>query len=126
VLAHFSQDPALLHAFQHNIDRRRRTAARVLGIAESDVTDPQRQLGKTSNFGIAYGQTACVRRNRRRYEIENIRRSLALGMRSDALETFSRAEFRKPPSGVSAILLVSTSPYPRRRRKSTCTARFGE
>jgi len=61
VLAHFSQDPALLHAFQHNIDRRRRTAARVLGIAESDVTDPQRQLGKTSNFGIAYGQTACVR-----------------------------------------------------------------
>ena len=39
VLAHFSQDPALLHAFQHDIDLHVRTAARVLGIAEDDVTD---------------------------------------------------------------------------------------
>jgi DNA polymerase-1 len=57
VLAHFSQDAALLHAFQHDIDLHRRTAARVLGIAETDVTDAQRQLGKTLNFGIVYGQT---------------------------------------------------------------------
>ena len=58
VLAHFSQDAALLHAFQHDIDLHIRTAARVLGIAEADVTDQQRQLGKTLNFGIVYGQTA--------------------------------------------------------------------
>ena len=58
VLAHFSQDAALLHAFQHDIDLHRRTAARVLGIAETDVTDQQRQLGKALNFGIVYGQTA--------------------------------------------------------------------
>ena len=58
VLAHFSRDPALLHAFQHRIDLHVRTAARVLGIAEADVTDQQRQLGKTLNFGIVYGQTA--------------------------------------------------------------------
>jgi DNA polymerase-1 len=58
VLAHFSQDAGLLRAFQHNIDLHRRTAARVLGIAEPDVTDQQRQLGKTLNFGIVYGQTA--------------------------------------------------------------------
>jgi len=35
-----------------------RTAAGVLGIAEADVTDQQRSLGKTLNFGIVYGQTA--------------------------------------------------------------------
>jgi DNA polymerase-1 len=58
VLAHFSQDAALLHAFQHDIDLHRRTAARVLGIAEDAVNDQQRQLGKTLNFGIIYGQTA--------------------------------------------------------------------
>ena len=58
VLAHFSQDAALLHAFQHDIDLHVRTAASVLDIAEADVTDQQRQLGKTLNFGIVYGQTA--------------------------------------------------------------------
>ncbi len=58
VLAHFSQDAALLHAFQHDIDLHVRTAAHVLGIAEAAVTDQQRQLGKTLNFGIVYGQTA--------------------------------------------------------------------
>ena len=58
VLAHFSQDAALLHAFEHGIDLHVRTAARVLGIAEADVTEEQRRLGKTLNFGIVYGQTA--------------------------------------------------------------------
>jgi DNA polymerase-1 len=58
VLAHFSQDAALLQAFQHDIDLHTRTAAHVLGIAESEVTDQQRQLGKTLNFGIVFGQTA--------------------------------------------------------------------
>jgi DNA polymerase-1 len=57
-LAHFSQDPALLHAFQHDIDLHIRTAARVLGIAENAVTDRQRSLGKPLNFASVYGQTA--------------------------------------------------------------------
>ncbi len=56
VLAHFSQDAALLHAFQHDEDLHVRTAASVLGVAEADVTAEQRQLGKTLNFGIVYGQ----------------------------------------------------------------------
>ena len=58
VLAHFSQDSGLLQAFEHNEDLHCRTAARVLGIAEDAVTDQQRQIGKTLNFGIVYGQTA--------------------------------------------------------------------
>ena len=35
-----------------------RTAASVLGIAESDVTAQQRSLGKTLNFSITYGRMA--------------------------------------------------------------------
>jgi DNA polymerase-1 len=58
VLAHFSEDAALLHAFYNDIDLHVRTAAGVLGIAEDAVTDQQRSLGKTLNFGIVYGQTA--------------------------------------------------------------------
>ena len=58
VLAHFSQDQALLAAFEHNQDLHRRTAARVLGIAEDAVTEQQRKLGKTLNFSILYGQSA--------------------------------------------------------------------
>jgi DNA polymerase-1 len=58
VLAHFSQDAALLHAFQHDEDLHRRTAARVLGIAEEAVNVEQRGLGKTLNFAIVFGMTA--------------------------------------------------------------------
>jgi DNA polymerase-1 len=57
MLAHFTQDPALLHAFQHDEDLHRRTAARVLGIPEDAVTADQRDLGKTLNFSIIYGMT---------------------------------------------------------------------
>ena len=53
-----AQLPVLFHAFQHGIDLHSGTAARVLGIAEADVDDEQRKLGKTLNFGIVYGQTA--------------------------------------------------------------------
>ena len=58
VLAHFSEDVALLHAFEHDIDLHVRTAAQVLRIPEAAVTDEQRALGKVLNFGIVYGQTA--------------------------------------------------------------------
>ena len=58
VLAHFCRDTALLYAFEHNEDLHCRTAARVLGIAEADVDDRQRGMGKTLNFAIIYGQTA--------------------------------------------------------------------
>jgi DNA polymerase-1 len=58
VLTHFCQDSALLHAFYNGIDLHTRTAASVLGISEDAITEEQRKLGKTLNFGIVYGQTA--------------------------------------------------------------------
>ena len=61
VLAHYTKDPAFLTAYgdtKHQIDIHRKTAALALGIPESDVTDEQRRdIGKSVNFGIVYGQT---------------------------------------------------------------------
>lgn len=57
VLAHFSQDTALLDAIQTGADLHRRTAALALGIPEAEVTDKQRQIGKTLNFALVFGQT---------------------------------------------------------------------
>ena len=59
VLAHFSQDPRLLAAYRDGtIDLHRQTAAAALGIAEQEVTDDQRGIGKQVNFAIVYGMTA--------------------------------------------------------------------
>ncbi|HRO77358.1 MAG TPA: DNA polymerase I [Acinetobacter towneri] len=57
LMAHFSQDDALLDAFNHGQDVHRRTAAEVLGIALEDVTSDQRRQAKTVNFGLLYGMS---------------------------------------------------------------------
>ncbi|WP_151690998.1 DNA polymerase I [Acinetobacter junii] len=57
LMAHFSQDDALLHAFQQGQDVHRRTAAEVLGIAIEDVTNDQRRQAKAVNFGLLYGMS---------------------------------------------------------------------
>ena len=56
LMAHFSQDDALVHAFQHGQDVHRRTAAEVLGIAIEDVTNDQRRQAKAV---ISVYFTAC-------------------------------------------------------------------
>jgi DNA polymerase-1 len=57
VLAHVSQDPALLDAFRSGADIHRRTAAAGFGVAESAVTREQRDVAKMLNFGIVYGMS---------------------------------------------------------------------
>lgn len=58
LLAHFSEDPALMQAFQNNEDIHTSTAAAILGIPISEVTKEQRYQAKAVNFGILYGQQA--------------------------------------------------------------------
>ncbi len=58
ILAAMSEDPELLRAFRENADIHRRTAALVLDVAEGLVTDADRRMAKTINFGIIYGQSA--------------------------------------------------------------------
>lgn len=58
LMAHFSQDPALLAAFRDAADVHARTASEIFGIPEKDVSPEQRRLAKTANFGIIYGVSA--------------------------------------------------------------------
>ncbi|WP_168393976.1 DNA polymerase I [Acinetobacter indicus] len=57
LMAHFSQDDALVDAFNHGQDVHRRTAAEVLNIALEDVTPDQRRQAKAVNFGLLYGMS---------------------------------------------------------------------
>jgi len=57
VLAHLSQDTALLHAFLTERDIHKETSARLFDISFDEVTNEQRQLGKRINFSILYGLT---------------------------------------------------------------------
>ncbi|MBC7793146.1 MAG: DNA polymerase I, partial [Clostridia bacterium] len=58
VLAHFSQEPALLRAFEQDEDIHRTVAAEVFNTPLESVTREQRNSAKTINFGIVYGVSA--------------------------------------------------------------------
>jgi len=58
IMAHLSEDPALLRAFREGADIHRATAAEVFGIAPADVTPQQRSYIKAVNFGLIYGMSA--------------------------------------------------------------------
>ena len=57
ILAHFSEDPALLQAFQDGIDIHRQTAGVVFGIHPELVSSDMRRQAKVVNFGILYGMS---------------------------------------------------------------------
>jgi DNA polymerase-1 len=57
ILAHFSEDPALLKAFQDGIDIHRQTAAVVFSIHPELVSSDMRRQAKVVNFGIIYGMS---------------------------------------------------------------------
>ncbi len=56
VLAHLSEDPVLLDAFQRGQDIHTRTAMEVFELAADDVTAEHRRRAKAVNFGVIYGQ----------------------------------------------------------------------
>ena len=55
VLAHFSEETALVEAFNQGEDIHSRTAALVFDTAPGSVTPDQRRSAKTINFGLIYG-----------------------------------------------------------------------
>jgi DNA polymerase-1 len=58
IMAHCSQDAALVGAFQQGLDVHTATAAEVFGVPIDQVTSAQRATAKTVNFGIMYGMQA--------------------------------------------------------------------
>ncbi len=58
VMAHLSNESALIEAFARGEDIHTRTAAEVFGLPEDQVDAKHRRYAKAVNFGIMYGQTA--------------------------------------------------------------------
>jgi DNA polymerase-1 len=58
IMAHLSDDAALLKAFSEGADIHRATAAEIFGVPPSDVTAVQRSYIKAVNFGLIYGMSA--------------------------------------------------------------------
>ena len=58
VLAHLSQDQALLEAFHQDLDIHTATAAEVFDVGLDAVNADQRRLAKVLNFGVIYGLSA--------------------------------------------------------------------
>lgn len=56
LLAHFSEDKELLHAFKTGRDIHVHTASLIFGVPENEVAPEMRHAAKTVNFGIVYGQ----------------------------------------------------------------------
>jgi len=57
LLAHMSQDPLLIEAFNHGDDIHKITASRVFGVPEDQVTPLMRSNAKAVNFGVIYGMS---------------------------------------------------------------------
>ncbi|PNS08569.1 DNA polymerase I [Solilutibacter silvestris] len=58
IMAHLSEDPALLRAFASGEDVHRATAAEVFGKALDAVSSNERRAAKAINFGLMYGMGA--------------------------------------------------------------------
>ena len=58
IMAHISEDAALLSAFTEGIDVHRATASEVFGVAVDEVSSEQRRYAKVINFGLIYGMSS--------------------------------------------------------------------
>jgi DNA polymerase-1 len=58
IMAHLAQDEGLLHAFRHDLDVHKATAAEVFGVELEAVSADQRRSAKAINFGLIYGMSA--------------------------------------------------------------------
>ena len=55
LLAHLSDDPAMIEAFVKNEDIHTNTACRIFNLAADQITPDMRGIAKTMNFSIVYG-----------------------------------------------------------------------
>jgi DNA polymerase-1 len=58
IMAHLSEDPGLISAFEQGADVHRATAAEVFGRTLEEVTPNERRAAKAINFGLMYGMSA--------------------------------------------------------------------
>jgi DNA polymerase I len=58
ILAHITGESTLITGFAAGEDIHRRTAATIFGVASDLVSDDQRRVAKTINYGVLYGMSA--------------------------------------------------------------------
>ncbi|MCS6997500.1 MAG: DNA polymerase I [Casimicrobiaceae bacterium] len=58
IMAHLSEDAALLEAFAKGLDIHKATASEIFGVPVEEVTPEQRRYTKAVNFGLIYGMGA--------------------------------------------------------------------
>jgi DNA polymerase-1 len=58
ILAHLSEEPAIIESFQRGEDIHTRTACEVFKVAPAAVTSLQRTIAKSANYAILYGVSA--------------------------------------------------------------------
>jgi len=58
IMAHLSEDAALIRAFNEGLDVHRATASEVFGVAPEQVSSEQRRYAKVINFGLIYGMSS--------------------------------------------------------------------
>jgi DNA polymerase I len=73
IMAHLSEDAALIEAFRSQHDFHAETAARVFGVEAAAVTAEQRAKIKAMNYGLAYGLSAFGLSNQLRISTEEAR-----------------------------------------------------
>lgn len=83
IMAHLSEDAALIEAFRSHRDFHAETAARVFEVPAEEVTPEQRAKIKAMNYGLAYGLSAFGLSNQLRISTEEAR-----GLMSGYFETF--------------------------------------
>ncbi|MGB3903779.1 MAG: DNA polymerase I [Anaerolineae bacterium] len=77
ILAHISQDPALLAAFDRGEDIHASTASTVFEVPLTAVTPAMRRIAKTINFGIIYGMGEYGLAQRTDLSLEEARKFIA-------------------------------------------------
>ncbi len=90
VLAHFSTDLGLCHAFHSTRDIHQQTASQLFNLPPEKVTSEQRRIAKSINFGVIYGMSA-------------FRLSQDLGLTRYDAQNFIEAYFREF-SGVKSFI----------------------
>ena len=90
LMAHLSQDPAFIAAFEQGEDVHRQTAAIIFGLSAGEVTPEMRARAKTINFATIYGQGPFAL-------------SRQLGISQDEAKAFIAEYFRRF-AGVRAFL----------------------
>jgi DNA polymerase-1 len=83
IMAHLSEDAALIEAFRSRHDFHAETAARVFGCEPTDVSPEQRAKIKAMNYGLAYGLSAFGLSGQLRISTEEAR-----GLMDEYFKTF--------------------------------------